>query len=102
MPSLACTKRTWSHTTDDPWYLEWVNKVILTPEDYPTWKMVSGDLYVYRTDAEVSEDLGDDDAWQAVLRECHDEAVAGHLQGEHQGCGSWIWLKLQEVLLHHK
>ena len=23
-------------------------------------------------------------------------------QGEHQGCGSWIWLKLQEVLLHHK
>ena len=25
-----------------------------------------------------------------------------YLQGEHQGCGSWIWLKLQEVLLHHK
>ena len=25
-----------------------------------------------------------------------------NLQGEHQGCGSWILLKLQEVLLHHK
>ena len=26
----------------------------------------------------------------------------GHLQGDDQGCGSWIWLKLQEVLLYDK
>ena len=85
------TSVTWSHTTDDPWYLEWVDKVTLTPEDYPTWKIVAGNLYVYRPDAEVSEVLGGDDALkvvvpqehrQAVLRECHDKAVAGHLGGE--------------------
>ena len=27
---------------------------------------------------------------------------AMHLQGDDQGCGSWIWLKLQEVLLYDK
>ena len=26
----------------------------------------------------------------------------GDLQGDDQGCGSWIWLKLQEVLLYDK
>ena len=25
-----------------------------------------------------------------------------HSQGDDQGCGSWIWLKLQEVLLYDK
>ena len=25
-----------------------------------------------------------------------------YLQGDDQGCGSWIWLKLQEVLLYDK
>ena len=58
---------TLSHTTDDPWYLEWVVKVTLTPKDCPTWKMVVGNLYVYRPDAEVLEVLGDDDAWKVVV-----------------------------------
>ena len=59
--------------------------------DYPTWKMVAGNLYEYRLDTEVSEVLGDDDAWKvvvpqehrkAVLHKCDDEAVAGHLGRE--------------------
>ena len=25
-----------------------------------------------------------------------------NLQGDDQGCGSWIWLKLEEVLLYDK
>ena len=88
-PAVASV--TWSHTTDDPWYLEWVDKVTINPEDYPTWKLVAENLYIYRPNAEVSEVLGDDNAWkvvvpqehrQAVLRECHHEAVAGHLGRE--------------------
>ena len=81
----------WSVNTDDAWYIEWLRKVRERPQEYPMWKVVAGNLYSYRPDAEVDELLGDDDAWKLVvpsehrmevLRECHDDPTAGHMGRE--------------------
>ena len=77
---------------EEPWYQEWCTKVKEQPNDYPTYKLVAGNLYRYRPNQEIESTLGDDDdAWKLVvpeehrrevLQECHDDATAGHLGRE--------------------
>ena len=82
----------WSVDTEDTWYREWSAKVREQPNDYPTYKLVAGNLYRYRPNPDIDTTLGnDEDAWKLVvpeehrsevLRECHDDATAGHLGRE--------------------
>ena len=62
------------------------------PNVFPQWKVVGGQLYFYRPNLDIEEDLGlDDHAWKLVvpmeerkkiLIECHDDPTAGHLGRE--------------------
>ena len=89
-PAVAALS--WSAETEDTWYQEWCTKVKEQPNEYPTYKLVAGNLYRYRPNQEVEATLGnDDDAWKLVvpeehrrevLHECHDDSTAGHLGRE--------------------
>ena len=82
----------WATTTKDDWYLDWQQKVRDEPNRFPRWKVLGGQLYTYRPNLDIEEDLGfDDDAWkmvvpkeerEKVLSECHEESTAGHLGRE--------------------
>ena len=55
----------WSTDTEDAWYREWSAKVREQPNDYPTYKLVAGNVYRFRPNPEVDTTLGDDeDAWK--------------------------------------
>ena len=78
---------TWAESTQDQWYLDWLRKVQESPNDYPKWKIVGGQLYCYRPNETINVVMGDTDAWKIavpkemrgeVLKECHDKATAGH------------------------
>ena len=43
-------------------------KVLEEPNTYPRWKVLDGQLYMYRSNLDIEEDLGvDDDAWKLVV-----------------------------------
>ena len=57
---------------EDTWYREWSAKVRKQPKDYPTYKLVAGNLYRYRPNPDIDTTLGDDeDAWKLVVSEEH-------------------------------
>ena len=49
-------------------YLGWQKKVLEEPNTYPRWKVLGGQLYMYRPNQDIEEDLGVDDyAWKLVV-----------------------------------
>ena len=67
----------WSTDTEDTLYPEWCTKVKEQPNDYPTYKLIDGNLYRYRPNQEVESTFGDDeDAWKLVVPEEHRREVS--------------------------
>ena len=78
---------TWSDDTNDEWYQSWLSEVTRNPTTHPRWKAVGGRLFNFLTDEIVEAAVADDEAWnlvvpqerrREVLRESHDDRMAGH------------------------
>lgn len=95
----------------DEWYKQLRQKVERSPEQYPSWKVEEGQIFKY-----ISSDqpqFEENYHWKLVvprslraevLRECHDEALAGHLgifKTRKRVAQSYYWPKMTEFITRY-
>lgn len=84
--AVVCSLR-FTDEIKDNWYLGMLDKVQKNSISYPQWRVTGQELWEHVEDCQKVPD-DDDSSWKLVLhkelrsqalKECHDEATAGHL-----------------------